>query len=169
MVLLLHLLVVAAALLGLPGLDKVSHALEDLVSPAQVLEDEVFAVQLEEPVVQFVLLCRPVPLLDVSCFFLPALHLRTEASLLGLLFVLLPRQPDVALLPKQRLKVVSGDHFFILIVFIPHDGYSGLRWASTAIFVVQMALVGTLFDCALLDDLGLNQMGKRFCLPWHDV
>lgn len=38
------------------------------------------------------------------------------AALLGFLLVLLPRQPDVALLAEQRLEVVTRDHLFLLRV-----------------------------------------------------
>lgn len=101
MILFLHLLMVAAALLGLPSLDEVGHALKDFVSPAKVLEDEVLAVQLEEPMIQFVFLRGPMPLLNVSGLFLPALYFGTEASLLWFFFVLLPGQSDMALFPEQ--------------------------------------------------------------------
>jgi hypothetical protein len=46
MMLLLHFLMVAAALFSLPALDEISHALEDLVSPPKVLHNEMAIVQL---------------------------------------------------------------------------------------------------------------------------
>lgn len=101
MILFLHLLMVAAALLGLPSLDEVGHALKDFVSPAKVLEDEVLAVQLKEPMIQFVFLRGPMPLLNVPGLFLPALYFGTEAPLLWFFFVLLPGQSDMALFPEQ--------------------------------------------------------------------
>lgn len=61
MVLLLHFLVMAAALLCLSGLDEVRHSLEYLISPPEVLLYEVLTVNLQEPVVQLVLFCTPMP------------------------------------------------------------------------------------------------------------
>ena len=109
-VLLLHLLVVAAALLGLPSLDEVGHALEYFVGPAQVLVDEVLVVQFKKPVVELVLLGGPVPLLNVLRLLLRQLHLRVNIPFLRFLFVFLSGQPNVALLAEQRLEVVPRDY-----------------------------------------------------------
>jgi hypothetical protein len=114
-VLLLHLLVVAAALLGLPTLHEVGHALEYLVRPAQVLEDEVPVVDLQEEVIQFVLFVSPVSLLDVLALLLHDLVLGGGASLGRFLPVLLLAQLDVALLAEQGLEVVARNHLFFLL------------------------------------------------------
>lgn len=113
-VLFLHFLVVAAALFSLPSAYEVGHAFEDLVGPAEVLEDEVSVVNLEEPVIQFVFLAAPVPLLRVLELLLGLLQLQAAVLLLRLLLVLLARQPDVALLAEQRLEVVAGNHLLIV-------------------------------------------------------
>lgn len=70
MIFFLHFLVMAPALLRLSGLDEYGHALEYFVCPAEVLLDEMTVVYLQEPVVQFILLLSPVPLLDVLGLFL---------------------------------------------------------------------------------------------------
>lgn len=64
MVLFLHLLMMAAALLGLSGPDEVGHCFEDFVHPSQMSVDEVVAVDLQKPVVSFVLLLKP-----MTCIF----------------------------------------------------------------------------------------------------
>jgi hypothetical protein len=44
--LLLHFLMVTAALFGFPALDEIGHTLEDLVCPPKVLHNEMAIVQL---------------------------------------------------------------------------------------------------------------------------
>lgn len=112
-VLLLHLLVVAPALLCLPGLNEVGHALEDLVGPSEVLEDEVFVVNLEEPVIEFVFLSGPMSFLDIFGLFLSNLNFGVEAAFLGFLFVFFPGKADMALFPEERFKVVTWDDLLI--------------------------------------------------------
>lgn len=75
MILLLHLLVVAATLLGLSTLDETSHGLEDLIGPAKVFKDEVAVVDLQEEMILPAFLLTPVALLDVLALSLSSLTL----------------------------------------------------------------------------------------------
>lgn len=77
---LLHLLVMTAALFGLPSANKLFHGLEDLISSPEVTIHEVLIVDLQKPVVHLVFLYRPVPPVDS---FEP--------------FLLLPALPSLAL------------------------------------------------------------------------
>ena len=111
-VLLLHLLMVTAALLGLPTLHEGSHALEDLVGAAEVAMHEVATVKLEEPVVEFVLVVRPVSLLHVLGLFAVG-FLVCRVLPLGLFLVLFPCQANVTFLAEERVEVVPWNYFLI--------------------------------------------------------
>jgi hypothetical protein len=98
-ILLLHLLVVAATLLGLSTLDETSHGLEDLIGSAQVFEDEMAVVYLQEEVILPAFLLTPVALLDVLA--LPFSDLTFgNCSPRGLFAVLLFAELDVAFLSE---------------------------------------------------------------------
>ena len=64
----LHFLVVAAALLGLPGANKGLHGFEYFVHAAHVPIHKMFVVNLKEPVISFVFLLHPVPPVNVFLF-----------------------------------------------------------------------------------------------------
>ena len=67
-VFLLHFLVVAAALLGLPGANEGLHGFEYFVHAAHVPIHKMFVVNLKEPVISFVLLLHPVPPVYIFLF-----------------------------------------------------------------------------------------------------
>ena len=110
MILFLHLLMMTAALLGLPAADERSHIFKDLIGPPEMLEDEVPTVDLQKPMISLIFLGSPVPLLDVLLLLLRRLQFWVRGSLFRLFLVLLPGQPNVALLSEQRLEVVSRNH-----------------------------------------------------------
>lgn len=65
MILLLHLLVMASALLSLPTFHKISHALEDFVCPPQVLQNEMPVVDFKKEVVKPIFLISPMSFLNI--------------------------------------------------------------------------------------------------------
>ena len=67
---LLHLLMMATTLLGLPASDEDLHGLEDLVHPAHMSVDEVFVVYFQKPMVESILSRAPVTVLYffIACF-----------------------------------------------------------------------------------------------------
>ena len=115
MILLLHLLVVAAALFRLPGLYEIGHALEDFISSSQIFVNEMSVMQLQKPVVKLVFLGTPVPLLDILCLLLRHLHLRVQVPFLRLLFVFFSGEPDMTLLAEERLEVVARNDFLVFL------------------------------------------------------
>jgi hypothetical protein len=60
-ILLLHFLMVAPALLGLPGADEDLHSLENLVHSPHVPIHKVPIVYLQKPMIFFILVGRPMP------------------------------------------------------------------------------------------------------------
>lgn len=113
-ILFLHFLVVASALLSLPAGDEVRHCFEDFVGSAQVLQDEVAVMEFEEPVVEFVFLGSPVPFLNILGFSLSRKMLEVWVFLAIIFLGLLAGEPDMALLAEKRLKVVSWDDLFLV-------------------------------------------------------
>ena len=100
----------AAALFGLPAADERSHNFKDLIGPPEMLEDEVPTVYLQEPMISLIFLGSPMPLLDILLLLLRRLQFWVRGSPFRLPSVLLPGQPDLALLSEQRLEVVSRNH-----------------------------------------------------------
>lgn len=67
---LLHLLVMAPALLSLPSAQEAFHGLEYFIAPPQMLIDEVVVMDLQKPVVLLFLLVTPVPRPLVHVYYL---------------------------------------------------------------------------------------------------
>lgn len=100
MIFFLHFLMMAAALLCLPSLNKICHTFEYFISSSEILVNKMFIMQLQKPMIQFILLWSPVTLLDIFCLLLSHLYLRIHISLLRLLFVFLSGQSNMTLLSK---------------------------------------------------------------------
>ena len=72
----LHFLVVATALLCFSATDEYFHGFEDSVGSAHLVVNKVLVVNLEEPMVEFVFLGKPVPVvLGLHFFFSSMLFL----------------------------------------------------------------------------------------------
>lgn len=113
-VLLLHLLMVAPALLGLSGLDELFHGLEYLVHPPHVLVQEVLAVDFEEPVISLIFLVVPMAPLETL-----GQRFRIFAALLGLLFAFVPGVVGFGL---GEGRVRSDVTYGVLVVLVEKAG-----------------------------------------------
>ena len=71
-------------------------------------------VNFQKPVVKFVLLVRPMPFLRIFGLFLSVLKFYATIFFLSFLLVFLAGEANVALLPKERLKVVTRDDSFLI-------------------------------------------------------
>lgn len=109
-ILFLHFLMMTATLLGLPAADECSHIFKDFIGPSEMFEDEVATVYLQEPMISLIFLGSPMPLLDILLLLLRRFQFWMRGSLFRLFLMLLPGQPNVALLSEQRLEVVSRNH-----------------------------------------------------------
>jgi len=154
-VLLLHLLVVAPALLCLPGSDEVGHAFEDFVGPAQMLQHEMAVVQFQEPVIQLVFFVRPVSFLYVFGLCLCGVVLEMWVLLLGFLLGLFPGEAYVTLLAEERFEVVAGDD--LLVVF-----QQRVDLLRTVLIRLSMDLV-QIGDFVPLGEVGLRTWGVLVC------
>ena len=114
MVFFLHFLMMTSALLSLSCSYEACHALKDFICPSKMFMNEVAIVNLEEPVIQFVLLKSPMPFLYVFCLFLWAFNSDITIFLLSLFFVFLAGQANMAFFSKQRLKVITWYHLFLV-------------------------------------------------------
>lgn len=113
-ILFLHFLMMAPTLLCLSSTNKVRHGLEYLISSPQVPKNEMSTVNFEKPMVQLVLLLRPMTFVDASCLFFWIFNFDILIFLLSLLLYLLAAESQLTFFPKQRLKVITWDGFFLV-------------------------------------------------------
>lgn len=122
----------ASALLRLTGSDEIGHAFEDLVCSSQIFEDKMSVMDFEEPMVQLVLLVRPMALLRIFGLLFSMLKFNTTIFFLSLLLIFLASKANMTLLPKERLKVVTRNNFLII---------GGIINLGLMIFILAVILV----------------------------
>ena len=126
---------VTSALLRFPSFDEISHTLEYLIRSPQVFINEVLVMQLEKPVIPFILFYRPMSFHDILHLSLIMIMFNI-LFLLSLIFILLSCQPNLTLLPKQRLKVITRDNLLIFVDLI--IGLNG--WVFYACEILELDL-----------------------------